>query len=677
MSKKFLIISVLILFLSISSACAGDVNGTDTDSDVNEIEHECTSFVIQEENETVYAFRQDAPLNGYGVVIHNDTLGEWDIIRQEIDNPAHYFTHAVIAENGWIISQGGSQFDDDNREVERIACDMILSDNISSSSLIKIQNILKKYEYGHVLIKAPDGRYGVSYYNTYFTGVLKPGEFLTVANIYDFFRQGNYSGYAVNPVDAIVEICSYENSGWNRRNLYIYDCRAHDTPEGEKYGADIYVTNDVGYNTGLNTTAIVTYFTYNGTFYNTSDIPKMPDKLYVATYIFKNQSKRSLLKAVEKPETVGVNTTAGITYIAYNFENESSVLFELGENIEFVVAEITGGSYYLNTTTNTVIWNVSGRNNTITLKIRAKLRGTYNILSYVEGKDMESNVSFYAAENGAVLSSKNVLTYKCYSNILKIYLTDRSGGVLTGENVSVTVNGVTYVREVTSRGYAEFAVMLQPGVYDAFISYDGKFGKSNTTARITVISTLFTDDLTVKYGDASLFSIRCVDEDGNSRIITADFSVDGKLRNIYTNKDGVYNLDISKLQPGTHYITTYNLATNEFRTNTVIITNDTEKSEVKKTTPKLTAKAKTFRLKTKSKKYSVILKDNTGKAIKNAKITLKVKGKTYTARTNINGKATFKITKLTRKGKYTAYVTFKATGSFNKVTKKVKITVKK
>ena len=98
---------------------------------------------------------------------------------------------------------------------------------------------------------------------------------------------------------------------------------------------------------------------------------------------------------------------------------------------------------------------------------------------------------------------------------------------------------------------------------------------------------------------------------------------------------------------------------------------------VKKATVKLTAKKKTFKAKVKTKKYTVTLKDNKGKAMKKVKLTLKVKGKTYKATTNAKGKATFKIKKLTKKGKYTAKVTFKGNANFNKLVKKVKITVKK
>ena len=99
------------------------------------------------------------------------------------------------------------------------------------------------------------------------------------------------------------------------------------------------------------------------------------------------------------------------------------------------------------------------------------------------------------------------------------------------------------------------------------------------------------------------------------------------------------------------------------------------KVTVKKATPKLTAKKKTFKTKTKTKKYTITLKDNTGKAMKKVKVTLKVKGKTYKATTNSKGKATFKIKNLKKKGTFKAVITYKGDKNYNKVTKKVKIKV--
>jgi phosphatidate phosphatase APP1 len=62
--------------------------------------------------------------------------------------------------------------------------------------------------------------------------------------------------------------------------------------------------------------------------------------------------------------------------------------------------------------------------------------------------------------------------------------------------------------------------------------------------------------------------------------------------------------------------------------------------------------------------------------MKNMKVTVKVNGKTYSAKTNSKGQAIFKLTKLTKKGTYTAEVKYAGNNIYNAVTKKVKISVK-
>ena len=125
-------------------------------------------------------------------------------------------------------------------------------------------------------------------------------------------------------------------------------------------------------------------------------------------------------------------------------------------------------------------------------------------------------------------------------------------------------------------------------------------------------------------------------------------------------------MNLKNLKPGDHFIITkygQTLAKN--------------KITVKKATPKLAAKNKAFKVKTKTKKYTVTLKTNENKALKNTKVTINVKGKTYSAKTNSKGQATFKLTKLTKVGSFTATVKSAATDCFKSVSKKVTIKVKK
>lgn len=109
---------------------------------------------------------------------------------------------------------------------------------------------------------------------------------------------------------------------------------------------------------------------------------------------------------------------------------------------------------------------------------------------------------------------------------------------------------------------------------------------------------------------------------------------------------------------------------------------DQQQTQSTKVNPKkttITASKKTFKSKVKVKKYTVTLKSGT-KKISKVWVYLTIKGKkykkTFNARTNTKGKATFKITKLTKKGKYTATITFKGNSKYKKLTKKVKISIK-
>lgn len=111
-----------------------------------------------------------------------------------------------------------------------------------------------------------------------------------------------------------------------------------------------------------------------------------------------------------------------------------------------------------------------------------------------------------------------------------------------------------------------------------------------------------------------------------------------------------------------------NIKTNKSSTDSTKVTTTKKNTIIK-------ASNKVFKSKSKTKKYTVTLKS--GKTpIKKVQLTIKIGKKTYTAKTNAKGKATFKIKKLAKKGKYQATIKFKGNKLYNAYTKKVKITIK-
>ncbi len=194
----------------------------------------------------------------------------------------------------------------------------------------------------------------------------------------------------------------------------------------------------------------------------------------------------------------------------------------------------------------------------------------------------------------------------------------------------------------------------------------------NETAKYT--SVIFADStLTTVYNGGKYLVVDLQDIE-DFPITGANITIklsNGKTVTQNTGKKSRVKMSTDGLEPKT-YTATITFAGNDFYKKAV----KSVKITVKKATPKMTANAMTFKKSVKTKKYTVTLKTNQNKVMKNTQITLKVNGKTYSAKTDSKGVATFKITKLTKKGKYTATVTYKGNSYYNKLTKNVKITVK-
>lgn len=261
--------------------------------------------------------------------------------------------------------------------------------------------------------------------------------------------------------------------------------------------------------------------------------------------------------------------------------------------------------------------------------------------------------------------------------VLKVTLIDDEGNVIPDGIITANVyndeNFVGTYDFITSSGWL---VDLDAGSYKAVLSIEHQsynLNPVNITLNINKIPVkILTSPVTTTY-NVNKDLIITLKDNQNKPISKATVSVNlNGVKKYTTDNNGQIRIATGSLVPKNYDAKiTFDGNTNYDKYS------GTVKVTVKKANAKFAAKAKTFKAKAKSKKYSVTLKDNKGKAIKNAKLTLKIKNKIYKATTNSKGKATFNIKKFTKKGKHSAQLKFNGNKYFNALNKKVKITIKK
>lgn len=155
--------------------------------------------------------------------------------------------------------------------------------------------------------------------------------------------------------------------------------------------------------------------------------------------------------------------------------------------------------------------------------------------------------------NVTVLSNvetANLVKYYKNESQFVVKVLNGDGTPANGTNVTFNINGVFYTRDVIN-GTATLNINLDPGNYTITTMY-GKYSVGNN---ITVLLTLITEDLNMKFQDGSRFTAKALDGQGNPLANqTVFFNVNGVLYNRTTGADGFAKLLI-RLNPGKYIIT--------------------------------------------------------------------------------------------------------------------------
>ena len=142
--------------------------------------------------------------------------------------------------------------------------------------------------------------------------------------------------------------------------------------------------------------------------------------------------------------------------------------------------------------------------------------------------------------------------YKNASQYTLKILDDQGNPVKAGVDVRLNINGVFYTRTSNDEGYVKMNINLEPGEYTITAEYNGLMASN----KITVLSVIETDDLSMKYRDGSKFNATILDGQGRpyaGQKVT--FNINGVFYEKVTGDDGVARLNIN-LMAGEYIITT-------------------------------------------------------------------------------------------------------------------------
>ena len=172
-------------------------------------------------------------------------------------------------------------------------------------------------------------------------------------------------------------------------------------------------------------------------------------------------------------------------------------------------------------------------------------------------------------QKGVTITVKSLIVQndltKYYLNASRFQATiyNKDGSLAVNKNVTFNINGVFYIRTTDSNGVVSLAINLRPGDYIITTIFDGL----DIGNKVTVLPTLVTKDLNMKYMDGSNFTAQTLDSQGKALANqNVSFNVNGVFYHRITNEDGIASLRI-RLMSGEYIITSY---WNNFQTGNTI-----------------------------------------------------------------------------------------------------------
>ena len=235
-----------------------------------------------------------------------------------------------------------------------------------------------------------------------------------------------------------------------------------------------------------------------------------------------------------------VYTVAGVILtddLVKIYKNDSQFEAKIGASNQVVSFEINGGTY----------------NRTSDAQGIAKMNinlnpGNYTIKTTFNGTTVENTITVLPT-----LIANNLVKYFRNESQFLIELIDGQGNPLSGQKITMNINGVFYDRTTNSSGITKLNINLNPGEY-ILTAYDPITGLQMAFT-ITVLPTLTAEDLEMKYLDGTQFEAKLVDGQGKALSgVKITFNINGVFYDRTTDANGIARLNI-RLMPGQYIIT--------------------------------------------------------------------------------------------------------------------------
>ncbi len=316
--------------------------------------------------------------------------------------------------------------------------------------------------------------------------------------------------------------------------------------------------------------------------------------------------------------------------------------------------------------------------------------GKHSVVVIYGGDD--THASFFDSKSFYVAKMKSAE----FSNItvdassVSAVLIDGEGNIISDAPITYKINGKEAATRTDDKGYFVINNVSNSIVEFSYVGTDS-IAPVNLSINLqglapirqaTIINGNNFTQYAIEYNAGERggnFTVKLVDEMGNPLVNkTVLIGYNGKTLYRTTNATGDATVQINLRDANRLTFATTFLGDEDYNATMSVYLITIVKKPVTMTAP-----AKTYKASVKTKKYTVTLKSIKGASCDGKtyfaagkKVTLKVNGKTYIAKTNAKGQATFKITNLKKKGTFTAKVSYAGDTTYKAVNKSVKIKIK-